>query len=104
MIHSESGRATAAVASVGEGGGGGGSGGAGDPLAQASTAINEKSGDSWKPGSVAAWQHEAEAMQLDQEIIQTIYVDALQEVRYDSAALQEGHALEGRAVASLDPR
>ena len=81
-----------------------GTSGPGDPLAQASSVISERSGDSWKPGTVAAWQREAEAVEINQDGLREVYVGALKEGRYDCASLQEVHTLESRAVATLDPR
>ena len=75
-----------------------------DPLAQASSAVSNRRGDNWEPGTVADWQKEAESVQLDKEVLREIYVGALQEGRYDSAPLQGVHALEDKAMASLDPR
>ena len=53
---------------------------------------------------MAAWQREAEAVEIDQDGLREMYVGALKEGRYDCASLQEVHALESRAVATLDPR
>ncbi|XP_019628918.1 PREDICTED: uncharacterized protein LOC109473492 [Branchiostoma belcheri] len=57
------------------------------------------------PGShLPSWAEEVEALQLDAGLLAEKYVQALGDMRFDAAELQEYHSFQQNASEALDPR
>lgn len=50
------------------------------------------------------WQKAADALEIVEEDLRDVYVAAMEEVKFDSAELEEVHTLAEKAQTELDPR